>query len=237
MGKIGKRIFYPLCVVALVCSMLFSTLPKSARNQAFVSVSEGSAAVAAVSQGGQAVLITDFNEYDSVHNGVSFLQKFKLTGCTLYISDCSKATAPALELVCNLPIDRVYILGADDSELVETQFAKRGVQVLHQLPNSTTGNTVKVQSYFAAGLVGVSIAVDKIDICVVYGDNDRVSGTLASGISADLFVLPDVKTTPTQIDAVTLTPYQSKLNLNYGANKYGNFTIGQKGGKMYLSFR
>ena len=233
-NKLGKRIFYPICAVLLVFSMLFSFIPKSARNEVFVSLQDNSAVVATVSKSGEAALVLDFNSYSAVYNGINYLRQFSLTTCTVYISDTSLSTSTALDLLDCLPIDKVYILGASVNENVETKFANRNVSVIYQYPNSTTGNSIKVQSHFDAKLVGVSIAVDEIDICIAYGSNRQVSDLLESGITAGLFVMPEANV---ETNALTVTQYQSNLRYNYGANKYGNFTIRQKGDKIYLSFR
>ena len=236
-NKLGKRIFYPMCAVLLVCSIILSVAPRSASNQVFVAFENNSAVVATVSQSGEAALILDFNGYNNVENAVSYLKKFKLTGCTVYISNCTGATVGFVDILVSLPIDKVYILDTSGSETIEFEFTNRNVSVIHQSPNSTTGNCVKVQSHFGAGLLGISVKVDEMDICVAYGNSSTVTELIESGIVADLFVLPEANATYSERNVLTLTPYQSNLSHNYGANKYGNFTIRQKGAKMYLSFR
>ncbi|MCH5153148.1 MAG: ComEC/Rec2 family competence protein [Clostridiales bacterium] len=236
-NKLGKRIFYPICAILLICSMFFSFIPISARNQIFVSVQEHSAVVAAVSNSGEAALVLDFNEYYTLYYATEYLHKFNLKSCTVYISDCSSATSISLAMLDRLPIDEVYILGADDSETVEAKFASRGVKVIHQFPNSTTGNYVKVQSHFGAGLMGVSVSVNKMKICIACGNINTVTDLIESGIVADLYVLPEANQEYSDRYALTVTPYQSNLRFNYGANKYGNFTINQKGDKIVLTFR
>ena len=235
-NKLGKRIFYPVCAALLVCSMVFAAVPKPARNQAFVAVSGNGSAVAAVSDSGEAALVVDFNTYSNVYSAVRYLQQFDLSSCTLYVTDCSQATQVAVHLIARLPIDKVYLLGTDGSRVIETEFGERGVSVINQVPNSTTGNHIHVHSYFGAGLMGVSVSVDEIDICVVCSGN-FADELLDMGIAADVFVLPEASSTYSEKNMLTLTAYQSAFAYNYGANKCGNFTIGQKGGKILLSFR
>ena len=235
-NKLGKRIFYPICAILLACSMILAVVPKSARDEAYVSVGEYSAVVATVSKSGEASLVLDFNNYSTLYSAVDYLRRFNLTGCSVYISDCSKATDTSLDLLMTLPIDKVYFLGNDGNDNLEKECARRHISVIRQLPNSTTGDTIKVQSYFGASLIGVKITVNELNICVAYGSNTDVTH-LIERIAADLFVLPEPNMAYSDKNALTVTPYQSNLRFNYGANKYGNFTIKQKGDRMYLSFR
>lgn len=235
LNRLGKRIFYPICAILLVCSLVLSVLPKHARNQVYVCVQSDSAVVAVVSQSGEAALVLDFNEYSSVQSGVRYLKQFDITVCTLYITDCSELTEEAMDLLAGLPLGKAYILSSDDSEIAERELWKRHVTAVRQNPNSTTGNGIKVRSHFGATLSAVSVAVDGIDICVAYGSNESAS-QLIGEIAANAYVLPGV-VTPTNGDVLTLTPYQGSVSHNYGANKYGNFTIKQKGDTIYLTFR
>ena len=236
-NKVGKRIFYPICAVLLVCSTVLSVVPKTARNQAYVAVTDNSAVVATVSRGGEAALILDFDEYSNIYNATRYLRQFNLSNCTLYIADCSGVTLLEIDLLMRLPIDTVYLLGTESSALLETECVKRSVKVIHQYPNSTTGEALKVQSHFDSGLLGVNVALDNIAIFVAYGSNSSVEELIDSGIKADLLVLSQANAKWSDKGVLTITPYQSKLRYNYGANKYGNFTIKQKGVKMFLSFR
>ena len=236
-SRLCKRIFYPMCAILLILSTVFSFIPKAARNEAFVCVQKDSAVVAAISDSGEAALILDFNDYSSVYNATCYLQRFNLTSCTVYISDCSSATLTTIDLLNRLPVDKVYILGTDGNDTMEKEFAQREISVIYQYRNSKTGNTVKVQSHYGAGLLGVSITVDEINICVAYGNNSIATELIESGITADIFVLSEANETCSDRNILTVTPIQSNLSYNYGANKYGNFTIKQKGDKIVLSFR
>ncbi|MCH5156433.1 MAG: ComEC/Rec2 family competence protein [Clostridiales bacterium] len=235
-GKLGKRIFYPMCAILLVVSILFAVIPTHARSQAYVAVTDDSDVVAAVSDSGEGALILDFNDYSALYNATHFLQHFRLTSCTLYVTDSSEATPAALDLLESLPLNKVYVLDADTDGILRENFEQRGVSVINQYPNSTTGDSIKVQSYFDAVLFGVSVTVDEIDICIAYGGADSVRKLMESGISAGVYVLSDTDAvSPSGV--LTITPYQSAAGYNYGANKYGNFTIVQKGDRIYLSFR
>lgn len=234
-GKLGKRIFYPICAILLIASVIFAVVPRLTRDQAYVSVTDNSAVVATVSSD-EGALILDFNDYSNIYKASSYLQQFRLDSCSVYITDGSRASAEALDLLARLPVDKVYILDADSNGLITEKFAQRGVSVVNQLPNSTTGNAIKVQSHFDARLVGVSISVDEIDICVAYGSGDAVDDLKEKGINADVYILPSVNAYCSS-GALTITPYQRDIEYNYGANKYGNFTIAQKGDRIYLSFR
>ena len=235
-GMLGKRIFYPICAVLLVVSMIFAVVPKQTRNQAYISVADNSAVVATVSDSGEGALIMDFNSYANVYSASCYLQQFNLTSCTLYITDSSQSSAEVLDLLARLPVNKVYILDADGNGLIKDTFVKRGVSVVNQTSNSTTGNAIRVQSHFDAYLTAVSITLDEIDICIAYGSSGIVDGLMESGITADVYVMPNANAT-SSIGVMTITSYQSNIDYNYGANKYGNFTIVQKGGKMLLTFR
>ena len=236
-NKLGKRIFYPICAILLVLSMILAVIPKRTNNEAYVSIDDRGAVVAMVTDSGQSAMLLDFSSYSSAYNATVYLKKYKLTSCTLYVSNCSAASLEMIELIESLPVDKVYILDYSGSQLLESEFTKRNVNVIHQFPNSITGVNIKVQSHFDATLTGVSVTVGEVNICVAYGSSSSASNLIASGITADVYVLSQPNATYAEKEALTVTPYQSNLPYNYGANKYGNFTIKQKGGKIVLSFR
>ena len=235
--KLGKRIFYPIFAILLVCSMIFAVIPRSARNEAYVSIYGDSVAVATVSASGEAAIVVDFNSNYTLQSAVGYLKKFNIASCTLYIANGLGATSEAINTLADLPLDKVYVLDVVENATIEVEFAKRNIGVVYQFPNSTMGDTIKVQSHFDAELTGVSVSVGEIDICIAYGSSSVVERLLDNGIMADLYVLPEANATYSERHLLTATPYQSNLSYNYGANKYGNFTIKQKGDKMYLSFR
>ena len=104
-----------------------------------------------------------------------------------------------------------------------------------QYPNAQTGNDVKVRSIFDATLTAVTVETGDINICIVY-DFVEQGAVNDFGLGADAYVLYQPATLyDGQI--VQFTPYQYDIKENYGTNKYGNFTIRQKSGKISVVFR
>ena len=236
LGKLGKRIFYPICCFLLVLSIVFAYIPRKTNASFYAVLSEKDAVVVALSQDGDAAILGDLSDYRAVQNAISRLEEYDVDALTLFIAHCSQTNPDAAKAIAtHFDVRCVYLLNAEANDSVTKVFSQSGAEIVAQLPNSEVGNSVRVRSLYDGVLRAVCIRLDGLDLCVVYGDDKCAQSVWEMGLGADVYLLP--KATATFAPSCTLTPCQTVLDGNYGANKYGNFTITQKGDKIHLSFR
>ncbi len=237
LNKLGKRIFYPISAFLLVLCFVFAVVPTQRGGKSFVCQTDSDSIVVAVSSSGEAAMVGDFADYYATLDAVRFLSEQRYDGVTLYIARYSDALPASIRLVFDeLRVDKVYLMGTDSNLGVDEYFSDNGTIPVRQYPNAQTGDKVKVRSLCDAGLIGAVVDCDGIRICVAYGERGARQ-IYELGFGADLYLLPAAETCYSDAGATTLTAYQSDLPHNYGANKYGNFTIRQKSGNIILSFR
>ncbi len=235
LSKLGKKIFYPVCCFLLIFSIIFAYIPRRADNNAYVVYgSDDSVTVAAV-VGDEAIVVSDFSDYSAVSEILGHIGKYKVDKITLFVARSSLARSEVIDAVKNCGADTVYILDSVDGLKLTDKFGDE-TNVFYQRPNTCVGETLKVRSIFDGELCAVNITLDKTDICLVYG-TERSSSVLDFGINAEFYLLEAPCESYSSAKVKTLTPYQSGFPCNYGANKYGNFTIAQKGDTIILSFR
>lgn len=239
LSKLGKKIFYPICCFLIVLSIVFAVVPKSASNQVHLSVGDEGAVVAVVSDERDGAIVANFADYAEIHGAVDYLRKFRLGSCNLYFVEYVSADIAAVRLAVDiLPVDKVYVLQSYANDEVTDYLLDCGVEIVYQVPNSTTGNFVRVQSVYDVALTAVRVTVGNIDICAVYGNEAQTNNLLDFRLNPDVYVLSTAaNTTFSDTEIPYITKYQSNLPFNYGVNKYGNFTIKQKGDRIILTFR
>ena len=235
--KLAKIIFYPMCAFLLVLSIVFAYVPKQTQNEAYVSWGYSKAIVAVVSNKGEGAIVGDFDDYTAVYDVVMHLQKYNLQSCQIYTANYADATEVAMKLAAEqLPVETVHVLTPQGNPTVTTALEKYKVNVINAYPNTTIGNSIAVRTVYSAGLSAVKISVGELDVCIVY-DSLHPSSVLDFELGADVYVLPFACEEYSAAGLTSFTQYQSNLNYNYGANKYGNFTIKQKDDKILINFR
>ena len=236
LGKIAKRISCTVCALLLVATVLFAMIPRRPINAVFVSYGyRNEPVIAATSDDGQAVIVGDFSDYTANRNAVQFLNRYRISSCTLFVSDCPSAGYAVDEILSDLPVDKVYMLTQEAYVLTSGYFEERGIAVVYQPSNTTAEGSISVRSIYNATLAAVNVNVGEIDVCFV-----TVNGGCALRYwgRADLYVLSDTAYAIgySQVGVATFSRYQTNFEYNYGANKYGNFTIRQKDDRIIFNF-
>lgn len=235
LGKLGRKIFYPICSFCLVLSIVVAYIPRSNKDSLFVVCNEDDTVVAALSKEGEGAIVGDFADYRSVMSAADYLADHRVSTLRLYFSHCADANAVAVEkIVQRFNVTEARLLSTDTNNAVTTLLTNADVQIVSQFPNSTYGESVTVRSLFDGGLVAVTVGVSDMQVCFVYDNENYV---LNLGLGADVYLLPNANVLYGEASCATFTPYQSNFSYNYGTNKYGNFTIGQKGDTIVVSFR
>ena len=236
LGKIVKRITCIACALLLVATVVLAMVPRRASNRVFVSYGYYDTVIAATSEEGEAVIVGNFSDRTATSNAVQFLNKYQISSCTLFVTELSSNGYSVDVILENLSVAKVYALTAGaDAKFAET-FNEYGISVAYQLPNTTVGDSISVRSIYNGALAAVNVNVSQIDVCFVTG-NGELSALQLFG-SADLYAL-GAKVSAKEYSAAGVTAfsrYQTNLPYNYGANKYGNFTIRQKDDRIIFSF-
>ena len=226
-----------VCSLLLVATVLLAMIPRGANNAMFVSYgTSNSPVIAATSKDGEAVLVGDFSNYTATDDAVQFLQRYRITTCTLFVTDYSATNYYAAEdILSSLPVDKVYTLTQAANDSVSEILEQKDIGVIYQYPNSTVGNSVTVRGIFDGALVAVNVNVGELDVCIVTGKGETCALKFWSG--ADVYVLGyEGAMEYSQAGRATLSRYQTNFAYNYGANKYGNFTIRQKDDRIIFNF-
>ena len=232
-NKIGKRISCAVCALLLVATGIFAAIPSKTSNRVHVSYGYSGTVIASTSYNGEAVLVGDLNDYSATANAVQFLNKYRISGCTLFVTDFP-STGGVPNAISDLPINKVYALTIGAYNLMIESFDS-DVPVVYLLPNSSIDNTISVRSIYNGALAAVKISVGDIELCYVSGNGEDPAFQLTR---ADVYVLAHGVDVSPYFDAslTTFSRYQTPFDYNYGANKYGNFTITEKDDRIIFSF-
>lgn len=239
-GKIAKRVSCIACALLLVATVVVTMVPRRAQQRVYVSCTNRDTVIAAVSNDGEAVVVGSFSDSYASLDVAQFLGKYRIKSCALFVTEYSRANELAVQTALYyLPVDKVYALTQEANDTLTKTLAERGVTVLYQSPNTTVHGGVSVRSIFNGALAAVNVNVSEIDVCLVTGNGEASALQLFGG--ADAYVLSASADTATlaeygSADVVTFSRYQTNFAHNYGANKYGNFTIIQKDDRIVFSF-
>ncbi len=237
--NIGNRLRCAVCAACAVIvglCVLLSALPVSADNSVYVAMSYGKTAVVAVSDGGEAALIADFDSAAAVDDAINYAERYRITDCTLYIPHYGAADPDLIaQALDRLPVTKAYKLNLQGNDEVDQALLSADIPTVYQIKNSVVGNDIAVRSLYDGAQSAVCVSVRNIEVCIVLGDIAAQNNLLSYKPDCDVYVLDGANAAYSAAGKVTLSQYQSEQPLNYGANKYGNFTIRQKGGKIILS--
>lgn len=225
-----------LCVLLTVC-FVTASVPKQCNDQVFVSVGYHGADVVVTNKQGEVVVLSDCKNsyaFSAIQNHLEKLQCTSLTWIVYDFSAFDKATD--FSAFAKLGVDKVYALSNHANDDVAKELAKYDLFVTTVAPNQTVGQNVAVQSVFDATLSGVVVTSNGMTFAVVVGDDIQANNFADIVSTAQFYVI----STPTERyftqNLTTFSLYQDYYDTNYGANKYGNFTITQKDGKIIVNF-
>ncbi len=228
-----KAVYCSVCIALVVLGIACAYLPERNDAHAFVSHSTYGMALTAVCED-EAVAVGDFADIYAAKDAVDELEHRRVS-VTLYIYRLSETEPDAIaEIVDHLNVVKVYILTTDANDEVTGLLSGRGIEYLRQFPNTCTGEHILVRSVHSGGVQGVTVAIGEMKLCMGYGDNAAPLLDICPG--ADAYLFPDISGEFDGRQEYTFTPYQYDMPHNYGANKYGNFTITPKGGTIKLRF-
>lgn len=223
-------------LMALCIGLSFVKLPSCA--QVYVAYGYDDTMCVVTSLDGETAIVGNFSDLYSYQLSIDYVGKYNVDSCVLYITDYGVANeiiiANALE---SLPIQEVYKLNFADNADVDNVLSTHHVAVYQQAWNESTGNSVIVTSVYDGELRAVIMRTGGMVATSVYGDDYAVANYLDLQLQSDIYILPRANKAYSDNNLITLSYYQSQIPFNYGANKYGTFTITQKGATIRIKFR
>ena len=236
----GKIVTNCVFAVMLGLSVLFASLPKPNCDVAYVSVGYDNPVVSVLSEDGQAAVVTNFNKKNSYNlaevNNILFRHDVKSVYWVVTdFASCEESIVS--ECVSSERGDKVFVADSSDNGMVERSLAKKGVALVRCFKNTSIGNGVMVTAVYDGDLRAVVLDSGKLKIATVLGSDVAVSnfGYMRSDI--DVYVMKNAFQSYGAQLKTSLSLYQTEINCNLGANKYGNFTIRPKDGTIQVSFR
>ncbi len=226
-----------LCVVLVAC-FVFTGIPKPHKDQVYVSYDYSGANVVVSNKQGEFWVLSNCENYYAFNDVETYLSQFDYHTLVWVIADFSKysvQTVPAQFLV-DVGVDKVYHLTPTVNAKVVEQLQSKNIPVTQVANNQTVGEGITVQSIFDGSLSGAVISTGEITFAMVYGNVTQADYFLDIIPSADFYVLSAPTERYFQQNLTTFSLYQDYCVTNYGANKYGNFTISQKDGTIIVSF-
>ena len=236
--KVGKIVVNSVCAVLLSVCVGLAFLPKNCQTQAFVAFGYGESLCVVSSPDGEISIVGSFDNPYAVNSVLNYVQKLKISACNLYFVNRADSN-PLLvsKFVERLPIKNAYALDFSGNYQLEEYLNSQNITVVQQIKNTETGNGVIVRSVYDGGFAGVLIKSGELTVALVCGEGVVDNNFLNIISYADVYVLKNANKNYSDSSITTLSRYQSSYAYNYGANKYGNFTITQIGDKIQLSFR
>lgn len=228
-----KRIACFTCLVLLIMCIVVSSLPLSCHNEVYITFGYTSNAIVATSQSGESAILSDFSDYAAVYKAVDYIKRHNVHKCSLYVVNYSQADANAIVLTDEITVDNIYIVSGSNFAL-DAYFESNNIMPVRYDNQLNTGS-ITVTALSDGVLRAVNVSVGKASVCSVYGNEQQIAAVLNIGLGSAAYVLPQAPSIQYN-NMVFLTQLQTNVSHNYGSNKYGNFTIRQKGDTISLIF-
>ena len=238
LGKIGKVIAHSLCFAAMAACVCASFVKYAPNNQAYVCYGYDDCIVTVTSTDGDMVIVGEFNDAYAAAEASDYARKYKVKSCVLYFTDYKSCKLSNLQMFLDcLPIDKAYVLDSSYNAQADEFMKDNGITVVRQAKNTVSGGVITTRSLYNGVLAGVTVTCGELDVALIYGDSAFAADLVSVVDYADVYALADADYVESEAAHTTLSRYQTSRVHNYGANKYGNFTIEQKGGTIKLRFR
>lgn len=238
LSRVGKCVCSAICCCLLIASSLFAALPKSCQPVAYVSVGYDSVAVAQLSKSGQAAVVADFTEDGnySLSQTVDKLYRHDVQSVYWVVPNFNNCQVQQVaDYVCASRGDKVIVADHRGNDQVTAYLHSIGVEIVYAYKNTAVGVGVSVTAVYDGALVALLLQGDGLCVAAVVGSEVASSNFAYLRNDVDVYVMRDAFASYAAQNKRTLSLYQTNFVANLGANKYGNFTIRQKNGKISVS--
>lgn len=236
--KIAKRIAIVVCAAVLCCTTIFATIPQNCKNQIKVFNGYDDNCIVATASDNEVYVVCDFCDEYQTNYVNQYVSKLRYSKIVLLIPHYSNCQVELLSSFCNnLTISKVYKLNTSSNSGADAYFEQKSISVSNATKNRVVQNVISFQPVFDGELRSVVLSVGDLSVATVYGDENSIRNFVDMRSDIDAYVMETVPQTIVDRKKTTFTLYQQQIDGNFGANKYGNFTLKEKDGKIILSFR
>ena len=226
-----------LCLLLVLCFVLAGVI-SPCTDQIYINYNFDGADVVVSNSQGQVVVISNCSNAYSFSAIQKYLSKFSYKSLTWVIADFSQFDAVNVNATdfANVGMDCVFVLTPTLNDNVLKALTEHGIAVMQVESNQTIGESVTVQSVYDGALTGAVVNTGSITFAIVYGGEAQTNHFVDIIPNADFYIVPSPTQRYMQQNLTTFSLYQDYCVTNYGANKYGNFTITQKDGTIIVNF-
>ena len=225
-----------LCVVLVVCFVV-ADVKTDCTEQVFVHQSFDGASVVVTNDDGDVVVISNCSSAYIFNTIKDYICKYNYKSVTWVFSDVSQFALDIDEKeFADFGLSKVYNLTHFGNDRLTQALQSKGIPLHSVANNLTVGDGITVQSVYDGSLVGVVVKTQNITFAIVDGGEAQTNHFLDILPSADFYVVKTPTNNYLHPNLVTFSLYQDYCDTNYGANKYGNFTITQKDGTIVVNF-
>lgn len=233
----GRILSCAVCLVAIAVCIVLSYFPAQCTNCVKVFFGYKDVVVVATSEAGESAIVTSFNDEYSLFYAEQWLGKHD-TVTTVCIPNVAETDMLLFESFCDYyAVEKVYLLNYSGNDEVFALLEDRNIPCVRAMPNETYGNNIKVQAVYDGGLSAVVVKTGDITVANVLCEDEKATAFAKSRTDIDYYAISGSAEAFDARNLPTLSFYQQQFATNFGANKYGNFTIKQKDGRIVLNFR
>lgn len=237
LSKIPKRIFYSSGCVLLAFCVAVCYIPQRCVNGVNVFLGYNDTMFLATSENNEVAVVGAFCDKFVAQKVLDELDCKKTESVSIYFTDYKLAEREVVESFCNSAnIAKVYKLNTGGNDIVSEYLAEKGIVPLLAEANKLTGNGVTVQPVFDGGLSAVVVKTGDITVAQVFSTGAKASRFAEQRRDIDYFVTEEAELFAEK-GLPTISFCQQDFSSNFGANKYGNFTILEKDDRIILNFR
>lgn len=235
--KIPYRISVSVCSVLLAFCVLVSYIPQKCENSVKVFFGYGDTLVVATSAEGEVALVGEFDDEYVLKQAMNYVSAQKVRSATLYSTAFCNFDQTLLDDVTDVVgVDRIYKLDYSGNTEMEKLVGDE-IPIVQVYPNAVYGRSIAVRPVYDGGLSGATVTVGEIKVALVTANAVKAEKFTELCPNANYYIVNYDLPIYSDKNLMTLSFYQNDLAGNFGANKYGNFTITQKDGTIQLSFR
>ncbi|MCM1289301.1 MAG: ComEC/Rec2 family competence protein [Corallococcus sp.] len=235
--KIPYRVSVAVCIVSLAICVITPLIPKNCDNCVKVFFGYGDTIVVTTSVEGETVLVGEFDDDYTLQKALDYLSDKKIKSAKVF---CVKFNDFKEDLFVKMTEDvsvaAIYKLDFSGNNPIENLVGDK-IPIIQAYPNAVHGKNITVQPVYDGGLVGVVVKVDKISVALITENGVKAAHFADLRQDVNYYIVNDQLETFSDKNFVTLSLYQNDISGNFGANKYGNFTITEKDDTIRLNFR
>ena len=234
--KVSFSVAVAVCSLALVACMVKPFIPSSCNDSVKVFMGYNDTIVVATSRKGEAVFVGEFDDAYTLSQALKYVADKNIKSAQMYYVSFDNFNQEIFDSLTNtVDVSAVYALDFTDG--VSKVDLATDMPLVQAYPNALYGKDITVQTVFDSKLLGAVVKVGKISVALVTESGDKAIQFAYLRQDINYYIVKNQVEAFSDKNLATLSFYQNDLPGNFGANKYGNFTITEKDGTIRLNFR